>query len=259
MKPTKLLLCAAVAGAMAFAASKAAATVATTGPKPFNISATVKVFGTNYYTGTSNSVQIQTIITKSFSTKDAFLLISNAVASTNNTTGHRTNFPAGSYLVLDPNRANAYTNSAPDGPGVFYVTNSSGYYYQLDGYDTNAVPKYYSFAEFDSADDTFGVNFNEVSSYKDNLNNKTGSETDYETAILYIHDMPYSYDVADTPSTVYDNNYAIVISGILQINTKSGTTVTTYSASLSGSGDGEWKGEDAVVTKGHGSVTGTEL
>jgi hypothetical protein len=257
MKPTKILFWAAVAGAMIFAASKAAAVQVASSPKPFVISATIKAFGTNYFTGTGNSVEIQTITTKSFSTKDAFLLISNAVASTNNTTGHRTNFPAGSYLVFDQNRLNAYTNFevAGEGSGTFYVTNRNGYYYQLDGYD--AATNYYSFAELDSYSDGFGVIFNEVFSYKNNHNNNTGSETDFDTAIVYIHDNPYSFDIADHSSVVFVNNYAIVIGGILQIETKTGTTVTTYSASMSGTGNGEWKGDDVVVIKGKASVKGT--
>jgi hypothetical protein len=255
MKPTKILLCAAVAGTMVLAASTAGAASVATGPKPFNISATIKAFGTNYNTGTSNNIHIQTIITKSLTTKDVFLLISNAVASTNNTTGHRTNFPAGSYLVFDENRRNAHEGGVSDGPGMFYVTNGNGYFYQLDGYGTNGL--YYSFAELDSYIDGFGDNFTEVSSYNHNANNNTGSETDFDTAMVYFHDNPFAYDIPDDPSVVFDNNYAIAISGILQINLKYGTTVTSYSASLSGSGSGEWKGDRVVVIKGKGSVKGT--
>jgi len=242
MKPIKTLICAAVAGIMAIAASEATAAA---GPSPFIVSATVKVIVTNYFTG-ADDVQIQTIITKSLSTKGVFLLISNAVASTNNTTGFRTNFPAGSYLVFDPNR-----NNADDLEGVFYVTNKNGFYYQLDGFGTNA--EYYSFAELDSFILGFASNLNEVSSYKDNFSNGTWTEKDFDTAILYIHDNPFSYDISANPSEVYDNNYAIVISGILQINFNSTTTSRTYSTSLSGSGNGEWKGDDIVVTKGKAS------
>jgi len=252
MKLTQLLLGVAAAGALAFAPGQAAAATASTNHiSPFTVSATVKLLGTNFHTGNSNVavIDIQTIVTKSLSTKDVFLLISNAVASTNNTTGHRTNFPAGSFLVFDPSRLNA-----DDWQGVFYVTNNNGFYYQLDGFSTNS--NYYSYIELDSYALGYDYNLNEVASYTYNTKTGNGPETDFDTAILYIHDDPASYDIAEYPSEYYSNNYAIVITGILRIDFNDTAKGSIFSGTLSGAGNGKWKGSEVVVMQGKAGFQG---
>jgi len=181
-----------------------------------------------------------------------------------------TNVPANGYIAFNP--------LGFDGEvlGTFYVTNKSGFYCPLSGFDANS--NYYSFVELDSQDDynqivydslyqgfafgfvnfvTNGAPFNGPVAY--NVSTKgTGTETDQATALLYIHDDGYAYDDADYPWVYYSNylmnggtNDALTINdnvveirGIIKATLDIKTnTVTSMSFSLTGSGNFVYQGD----------------
>jgi hypothetical protein len=109
MKLTNILLSATVAGAMAFAASKASAFPL----KLTSLSGTFTV--TSNYTAIA-STNKATAIKKSFNLKNVMTVITNQVFLNSGT-----NPPTGSYVVYDP-----YLSKT-------YLTNSDGYYYNLSG------------------------------------------------------------------------------------------------------------------------------
>ncbi len=108
MKLTKVLMCAAVAGAMSFAAGNASAFPL----KLTAVSGTLTVTS-NYNTLAENGAKF---VTTSFNMKQIMTIITNQVRLSSGT-----NPPAGSYVVYDP-----YLNTT-------YLTNSSGFRYFLGG------------------------------------------------------------------------------------------------------------------------------
>ena len=146
--------------------------------------------------------------THSFNEKIVYLLVSNYVANASsysyaNIAG--TNLPANGYIAFNPNR------------DLFYVTNKTGFYYPLSGFDANY--QYFSWIEldsfvhngFDSGSFNYGVTykepfqlFNAVADY--NIDSKgNGFATSTSTAVLYIHDDPYNFDDADNPFVYWEN------------------------------------------------------
>src|ERR1700722_20322482 len=133
-----------------FAGSVAAA------PNPFllnlTISGTMEV-QTNFDSTNKTEYYIDTSKVTSFNNKYIYNLISNAVADAYGNLGTNltpTNLPADGYIAFN---INGYDNPYGDGNGTFYVTNKSGLFYPLSGYDTNGL--YYSFIEFDDDDFDF--------------------------------------------------------------------------------------------------------
>ena len=194
----------------------------------FNFSATADFVKTNYMKGTN---QISITTTVSYKEKDIYLLISNAVANSHTISGD-TNvpvvlLPADGYIVY-----NSYAwdgNSSERGNGYFYVTNSSGFYYQLSGFGTNG--QYYSFIELDAAlplnlgglSDGNGLAWNngfiDAASYNYDEKTKTGPEAVTSTALLYIHTNPFIYDVAPGSTNEFtENQTAIEINGTLKVS-----------------------------------------
>lgn len=222
----------------------------------------------------SGSVQYQvsatdtsgTAKTQSFNTASIYNVISNAVAG--NTNGIATNLPAKGIIVFDP------TDSDAGGvTGFFYVTSNSKtntFFYPLSGYDTNG--EYYSFMELDSYVATANTNLSFGNSYPfdGSANYKlsasgNGSLSGKYTALFYVHDNPYVYDIADNPDYFYgtdnsygpqNNNQALVIQGILSVNlTYKTNSITGGSLSLTGTGNAIINGNpSASVISGHASL-----
>jgi len=204
---TRIMSCA-LAVALALVAGNASAQLV------LNVSASALAQKT--YTG----LNVASTGTYSLNEKIIYSIITNAVANASVASGGAitpTNLPANGYIAFDPNDPDGGPEA---GVGFFYVTNKSGVYWPLSGLDGNG--NYYSYIELDSQNtfyDLFGfelgfVNsftngapFEGVSSYNISQGGSgNGTETDHSTALLYIHDDPYSYDDADDPS-IYDDNY----------------------------------------------------
>jgi hypothetical protein len=107
MKLTKILLCAAMAGAMAAAANKASAFPL----KLTSLSGTLTVT-TNY--SALSGAEKATVLKKSFTLKNVLTVITNTVFINSGTTP-----PSGSYVAYEP-----FT-------GTTYLTNNNGYFYDL--------------------------------------------------------------------------------------------------------------------------------
>jgi len=214
-----------------------------------------------------------TVGTYSFSEKDVFNLISNAVATASITGVAPTNIPKGSYIVFSPQGYDGEVS------GTFYVTNKSGFYYPLSGFDTN--DDYYSFIELDTTiyyADTNGLGdgyldfgfyyfdddlYQGVASYSLSKAG-SGSDTSTSKALLYIHDNPYDY--GDPNGNDYDgfypfnddNDNAVEIGGILTSTLKiTDNNISGGSLSLSGSGNFILYDYEAygVVSSGHASFS----
>src|SRR3984957_12596630 len=152
----------------------------------FNISGTAQFDKTNYFKGNQN---IATTMTESINNKLIYNVISNAVGSLTN--GLATNLPANGYIAFEPWQNDGNVT------GYFFVTNKTGFFFQLSGFDTNN--NYYSLMELDSYDSfaqemgfgDLGMNdVNNTSSFNVNEINGSGSIKDTETALLYIHSNP---------------------------------------------------------------------
>jgi len=289
----KLLILGAVAAALAFASSNARAS---SNNLVLNITGTAVIQKTNTQTATA---YVGTTAASSFSNKQIYSLISNAVANVSTWAylGAITpaTLPADGYIVFNPDP------SASDGEvtGVFYVTNKTGFYYPLSGFD--AYGYYYSWMELDlqnaqyaveKVENAFPINlgwcntnielnysfnpnipgnafpvgtpFNGVSSYNINGTTGNGLETETLTALLYIHDDPYSYDDADDPDIFWEdylssqypddnvgfNANAIEIRGIATLSlTWKGFNPKGGTISLTGSGNMISKGNFGYVVK----------
>jgi hypothetical protein len=147
-------------------------------------------------------------------------IITNALANASadsNGALNSTNVPANAYIAFDP----VDSDEGPEvGVGYFYVTNKSGFFLPLSGLDAN--DNYYSYIELDSQNQLYqnqgfelgfvntevnNAPFEGVASY--NVNGSgTGTENDHSSALLYIHDDPYAYDAADSPS-IFQSNYLL--------------------------------------------------
>jgi len=254
MKLTKILLCAAVASAMAFASSKATAST-------LNISGVVKTFGT---TRTTSSAVIVTTKTVAFNNKTIYLALSNAIASAHPPAGLAQNLPKDGIIGFNPN---AFDGN--DVRGVFYVTNAPGkpfFYFALAGTDTNGDA--YSYIELDTESELADLGysffeededvFNWVYSYVET--SKTFQETSTSAALLYIHDNPYDWDDAEFPwEWSFNSSFAIEIRGVMILNFNSNNTTDHVTVSLKGTGSSYTGGDDAVVTSGSLSFSGNVL
>jgi hypothetical protein len=206
MKTLKTLSCA-LAVAMAFVAGKA---MAHGGNLILNVSGTSLLQKTDGdFKGTTASY--------SFTEKNVYEIISNAVANAGRVSTNAipsVTLPSDGYIVFNPGGYDGMVY------GTFYVTNKSGVYHALSGFDTN--DEYYSFIELDTTiyyANTNGLynngyvdfgfwNFDDelyqgAASYS---LSKTGSGSDKSTskALLYIHDYPYDY--GDPNGNDYDNS-----------------------------------------------------
>ena len=248
----KFVLISALTAALAMVSGKASADLVMT------VSATDDIQKTNQTTSTA---YVGTTANVSLANKQVYAIISNALANVSiwSTNIAPTHLPADGYIAFNPGGYDGQVT------GVFYVTNKTGFYYPLSGFDANQ--DYYSWIELDSqSQNTFnsyigfldgwvndyadGAPFNGVSIYNINKTTGKGSETDTSTALLYIHDDPYSYDDADATSIYYANYLfqgtdtlgynlnSIEIRGIIAVTLKTtGFSVTSGSASLSGTGN----------------------
>jgi hypothetical protein len=235
----KFILLSVVSAVLAFAAGNAVAAnpVLTTLSLSASGSATFNV--TNY---TKGQLYIATTATKSFNNATLYSLITNAVANASN--GLATNLPANGYIVFN---IFGYDGGPEEGDGYFYVTNKTGFYYPLSGFDANS--SYYSFMELDSVTDqslfgwlgffdTEDTNFDDSVSYSYNYDTGNGSVTSTSTALLYIHDNPYNYDDVDTSFEYILNNNAIEIRGILKVTVQyKDFNQSTGSGTLTGTGN----------------------
>jgi hypothetical protein len=250
----KLAMFAVAAAALVLAAGK----VEASGNLVLNISGSVQYQVTN-------SATVGKTKTQSFNNATIYNLISNAVA--NATNGIATNLPAKGIIAYDPEGYDGMNT------GLFYVTDkTNGFYYPLSGQDTNS--QYYSFIELDSYvvinDGAFDLGFDNPfdgsASYTLNASGN-GSLSGKDTALLYIHDNPYTYDAADSPDNYYSanntfygqeyNGQVLEIQGILTINLSyKADSVNSGSISLSGAGNALLNGNnyDASVISGHASL-----
>lgn len=246
----KLVILAVTAAAFALAAGKVEASG---GTLILNISGSVQYQTTN--SDSTNGI-VGKVKTQTFNNATVYNMISNAVANAEN--GLAATLPAKGIIVFDP------TDSDGTNTGFFYVTDKANdFYYQLSG--TNASG-YYSFIELDSwvitPDDYiefgFGYPFDGSASY--NLNaSGNGSLSGKSTALLYIHNNPYSYDIADNPRGFYSaNTEAFEIQGILAVHlTYESDSINGGTLSLTGTGNaiipGAYDIDDASVISGHAS------
>jgi hypothetical protein len=245
----KFVLLIAVAATLAFAAGNTRADLI------LNVSGTAKV-------GDVEGAYKGNYTTHSFSEKDVYTLISNALVNVTNfdTAIAQVHVPANGYIAFNPG---AY-DEGPDDGGIFYVTNKTGYYHPLSGYDTN--DNYYSFIELDTVifydnyednqeDEDLFLGFEDyyyypfqanVANYNvasTGSNRGNGSSTAESVGILYIHDDPTygNYDDADNPNVVSgeDNENAIEIRGVVSANftIKDYDEIKSGSLSISGSGN----------------------
>jgi hypothetical protein len=195
-----------------------------------SLSCTAQFNKTNYV---KSSQGIATTVSESINNKLVYNVISNAVAGLTN--GMATHLPANGYIAYDPYDSDRNVYS------FFYVTNKTGLFYPLSGYDTNN--NYYSLMELDSTDfalgslgfgNSEGDDVNAIYSYNVNLIKETGSEKDTETALLYIHSNPSDYDDLDNPYAFSaDNQNAIEVRGIFVLSISGNKA----SASITGTGN----------------------
>jgi hypothetical protein len=181
-------------------------------PNPFllnlTVSGTMEV-QTNFDTTnkTESDVDISKVMT--FNTKYVYRLISNAVANAYGNLGTNltpTNLPADGYIAFN---IRGYDNPDGDGNGTFYVTNKSGFYYPLSGYDTNS--QYYSFIEFDDNDFDFNHGFGYAENGSTSDKTGVGKYTIMQPSVFYVHDDPYEYDDAENTRTVFNNYMALEV------------------------------------------------
>jgi hypothetical protein len=180
-------------------------------------------------------------------------LISNAVDDAYGDLGSDltpTNLPSNGYIAF-----NVLQKVGTPGPGFFYVTNKSGFYFPLSGYDN--ADQYYSFMELD--DDDFGFYENIYGAWKGAASDKApykGTYTENEYSVFYVHDNPYEYDDADTNSVLLKNVMALEIRSNIKANwlyTNGDDATIGQSDASTGSGCGTAKindNENCAVTGG---------
>lgn len=206
----------------------------------------------------------RTATTGTFALNNKFIynIISNAVANATlwgGTNIATMNLPSDGYITFSP------VDTVGTVTGLFYVTNKSGFYYPLNGIDTNG--NYYSWIELDSQNDSYGLgtaffrlgwNYEWVgiapqtglASY--HLSDRGGTQTLTSTAVLYVHDDPYCYNDADNPDIFfwnypqqgggddlgYRNGIALEIRGILTATFQTTLNTAIFSRlSITGSGN----------------------
>ena len=231
------MFCAAIAGALAFAANIASAV-----PGYFNISGTATA---DKYTVTTTGFNYK-FDKHSFSTKDVLTFLANA-------TGQLWISNKNSHLVYDIDAYNdAASNWYGEGVhGIFWVTNTTSHaIYRLDNSDTGTT--YWSYIELDYDKGTLGFwdpynltdntpvgenyaeNYVEVTSPYKSAGKELGSD-----AILYVHDNPARFDYLDYGGWVlFDNTNSLVIRGPITVTWSNTSLHSSASISLQGSGDG---------------------
>jgi hypothetical protein len=225
-----------------------------------NMSFSANVYKTNYvktpYTVASTAVL-------KFDEKNAYSLVSNIIANAYiySSCLPRTNLPANGYI--------AYNSSASDGGfekgmGFFYVTNTSGFYLPLSGYDH--CDNYYSYLELDGNapeytnedsilgfGDTLGNEFESVGTYSLNYTTGTGPATGTGMVILYLHDNPYQFDAVDHPENISLNVFAVEIYGSIKFGvTYKNNQPGNMSGTLIGAGNlfRNFENGNGVITSG---------
>jgi hypothetical protein len=213
----------------------------------------------------SGSTLVGKAKTVSFNNTTIYNLISNAVAHAAN--GIATNLPAKGIIEYDPEDSDGLNN------GFFYVTDKAGdFYYQLSGFDANS--NYYSFIELSSYiiitdEDNLQIGFSDPfdgsASYSLNASGN-GTLSGKATALLFVHDNPYVYDIADSPDNFYgfdnpdyglqSNGTAFEIQGVMTVSLKyQSNSIDGGSLSLSGTGNAKIDGNyDASVISGKASL-----
>ncbi len=256
MKTNKILTCG-LAAALALVAGNASADLILSVSGTAVVQKTHESFKATTGSYTINNKVVYTIVSNALNYASAVSF--GAIPSTN--------VPANGYIAFNPN---GYDGGPEFGNGFFYVTNKTGFYCPLSGFDTN--DNYYSFAELDSQSTynvytnngnslgfifgfvdsvTNGAPFNGPSAYSVNANGN-GTEAGQSTALLYIHDDGYSYDDADYPWAYWSNylmrggtndlltfnDNVVEIRGIMKATLGIKTNnITTESFSLTGSGN----------------------
>jgi len=203
------------------------------------VSGTVEVW-TNSFTSNETEYGINISGAMSFNNKYIYALISNAVANAYGNLGTNltsTNLPADGYIAFNVNGAD--NPGYPDGGsrGTFYVTNKSGLFYLLSGWDkTNG---YYSFIELDNANLDFSDNFGGSSSGGYRYKTNKGTYTVMGPSVFYVHDNPYQYDDGDYPGVIFNNYTAIEIRSNLKAEwSYTNLTLTAFRVGSTGGGCG---------------------
>jgi hypothetical protein len=227
-----------------------------------NVSATIETEITNYTTlvttgsGTNkmtNTVQVAKTRSEALGNTQIYELVSNAVAQ-----GYVTGVPATD--LPDAKAADiAFNAEGTDGKvsGTFYVTNKSGFYYPLSGFDTSS--NYYSYMELDDDDYGFRDTFDGVFSGSFDLTTFSGTQTETEPMLLYVHDNPYAFDDADTRANFWDFfENAIELRTSMHLNQTFDEGVLTHKSMSSlgnASGNAMINGHYGAVTSGHVSFS----
>jgi hypothetical protein len=208
-----------------------------------NASLTVDLYKTNIEKG---PIAVASTLSFSLKQKDIFNLLSNAIANVQYKALPQTNLPANGYIVYN----SIGDDLGPEtGLGFFYVTNKSGFYLPLSGFDTNT--NYYSYMELDARVPNYfnqdgylgfcgtdGEDFNEVGTYTFNFQAGTGPTAGTAAALFYVHDNPYEYDEEEHPDRFDQNLVAAEIHGVIKFSVSfKVNAVTGGSAAISGTGN----------------------
>lgn len=217
------------------------------GPLLVNIRFTAEIQGAGVYVnGNSTNSASRTSLNEA----GVYQFLANVVSNSSPpyTNGFLTKppaFPADGFIVYDPDIAitNISNNIISSGSailqGLFYVTNTSGFYFPLSGLDTNR--DYYSFMELDAGDFYFSElgfdngSFREVGSGHI-LANNSGSMTDTDNAVLVIHNNPYAFNATDNNKPLIDSNTALEIQGVLKLSINATTNSEKVVGTLTGTG-----------------------
>jgi hypothetical protein len=250
----KLAMFAVAAAALVFAAGK----VEAAGDLVLTISGSVQY---QY----SSSITVGKTKTVSFSNATIYNMLSNSIANESN--GLAATLPAKGIIKYDPEDSDGKTT------GFFYVTDkTNGFYYPLSGYDNNSA--YYSFMELDAyiiitngydLDLGFGYPYDGSANYTLNAAG-SGSLSGKDTAMLFVHDNPYVYDLSESPNNLYEydnpdygSEYiynAFEIQGLMTVSLTYKTgSINGGSLSLTGVGNAMVNGQDqASVISGKASL-----
>jgi len=217
MKITKVLICAAVAGAMAFAASNASAFPL----KLTSISGTISAT-TNYnfllYTNTTGATKA---ITKAVTMKQILLLVSNVVTVYNANNSITNPVPKDAYIAWDPINGSNYG----------YLTNSAGYFEDLSGPSCC-----YFYVEY------------VATTFKGN--SVTGNGTENDKIVFYA-------DIwGDGPDGLYYEFYNDYGTGTLNYVVTAGGAKGSMTIVSKGGGYGSLEGSDEGVSSGKLVFTG---
>jgi hypothetical protein len=233
---------------------------AKTGPLILTASGTIALGAINA-SSTSTKTNIYTVSTLSFNEKYIYNMVSNAAASTSYPSLTPTHLPADGYIAFDPNGSDLQENVFEEdyyAQGLFYVTNKSGFYFPLSGFDT--TNGYYSYIELDNDDFGFYNNFYGEFSGSEPTKTLAGTYTETEASVFYVHSNPYAFDDGDEPSVVFNNVNAIEIHSAMKASWQyfGAEQLTNNSDASIGSGNGSAQinnNEGATVTSGKVSLS----